>query len=200
MDDTKEKQFREKKKGGKKWGRLVSSTLAHSFAVFDSPLPILRHSPRLLAGENGNGYIKSSGGSREGALPLISRPNWGPKGRKKNLRRSPLLSQGLDDQPPPASPPSYQNVWIRHWKVGERGTEGGGKVELGFGFPFSSSIPRAVSLRSLLCYSPFFGFTKESGPRLSFEWFAGYTWCAARLFWISYFSQRVYKALIVIAG
>ena len=171
MDDTKEKQFREKKKGGKKWGRLVSSTLAHSFAVFDSPLPILRHSPRLLAGENGNGYIKSSGGSREGALPLISRPNWGPKGRKKNLRRSPLLSQGLDDQPPPASPPSYQNVWIRHWKVGERGTEGGGKVELGFGFPFSSSIPRAVSLRSLLCYSPFFGFTKESG----FEWFAGYT-------------------------
>ena len=37
---------KKKKRGGTKWGRLLSSTLAHSFAVFDSraPLPILRHS------------------------------------------------------------------------------------------------------------------------------------------------------------
>ena len=41
--------------------------------------------------------LDSSGGSRRGALgpshPLIFRPNWGPKGRKKVLRdRSPLFS------------------------------------------------------------------------------------------------------------
>ena len=81
--------------------------------------------------------------------------------------------------PPPPLP--YHNVWMRHWKVGERGTEEGGKVELGLGFPFSSSIPRAVSSRSLLYYWPFF-FTKESGPRLSLEWNAGYTWMCCKAF------------------
>ena len=143
MDDTKEKQFREKKKGGKKWGRLVSSTLAHSFAVFDSPLPILRilrHSLRLLAGENGNGYIKSSGGSMEGALPLISRPNWGPKGRKKILRRSPLLSQGLDDQPPPPPPPTSLSERLdpslKSWRARDGGRrEGWVRVRVPFFLP-----------------------------------------------------------------
>ena len=33
--------------------------------------------------------------------PLIFRPNWGPKGRDKNLETGPPYSQGLDDRPPP---------------------------------------------------------------------------------------------------
>ena len=46
--------------------------------------------------------------------PLIFRPNWGSKGRKKKFfwHRIAPLSQGLDDRTPP--PPSYLKVWIRH--------------------------------------------------------------------------------------
>ena len=49
-----------------------------------------------------------------GDAPLIFRPNWGPKGRKRHFfcdRTSPL-SQGLDDRPP--SQPPYLKFWIRH--------------------------------------------------------------------------------------
>ena len=51
--------------------------------------------------------IITSGGSRGGRgarTPLICRPNWGSKGRKKIFRRpppSPPLSKGLDDRSPP---------------------------------------------------------------------------------------------------
>ena len=49
----------------------------------------------------------SSGGSRGGAggrrPPLIFRPKWGPKGRKKFFWDRPPLSQGLDDCSPPLS-------------------------------------------------------------------------------------------------
>jgi len=60
--------------------------------------------------------VRCSGGTRAGApTPLIFRPNWAPKGRKKKFGdRPPPLSQGLNDRPPPLS---YLNVWIRHWDV-----------------------------------------------------------------------------------
>ena len=71
-------------------------------------------------------FVQISGGSRGGALgerppPLIFRPNWGPKGRKKFLgdRLPPPSSQFLDDQPPQQPPPSpspYLKVWIRLWE------------------------------------------------------------------------------------
>ena len=49
----------------------------------------------------------------EGA-PLIFRPNWGPKGRKKNFwRPSPAyLRVWMTAAPPPIS---YLKVWIRYW-------------------------------------------------------------------------------------
>ena len=56
----------------------------------------------------------TSDGSRGAAggptLPSIFRPNWGPKGGKKifggnRLPSSSNLSKGLDDRPPPPSPP-----------------------------------------------------------------------------------------------
>ena len=40
-------------------------------------------------------------GGSMGGLPLIFRPNWGPKGRKKNFwdrPQPPFLSQGLDER------------------------------------------------------------------------------------------------------
>ena len=49
--------------------------------------------------ELGRSRIYNSGESRgetRGAPPLIFRPNWGPKGRKKLFLRPPPLSQGLD--------------------------------------------------------------------------------------------------------
>ena len=48
----------------------------------------------------------------QGRPPLICRPIWGPKGRKKFFFRSPPppLSQDLDEW---ASPP-YLKVWLRH--------------------------------------------------------------------------------------
>ena len=53
----------------------------------------------------------TSGGSREGArggAPLIFRPNWGPKGRKKFLWRlpAPYLRVWMTAPPPP-----YLKVW-----------------------------------------------------------------------------------------
>ena len=54
-----------------------------------------------------------SGGSREGPFPLIFRPNWGPREKKKILRPLPPLSQGLDDRWP--RPLHYLKVWICHW-------------------------------------------------------------------------------------
>ena len=45
-----------------------------------------------------------------GRAPLLFGPNWGLKGRKKCLLKTgPLLSQGLDDSPPPSPPP--QQFW-----------------------------------------------------------------------------------------
>ena len=41
---------------------------------------------------------------------LIFRPKWGPKGRKKNWERAPLMSGW---SPPP--PRAHLKVWIRHW-------------------------------------------------------------------------------------
>ena len=59
-----------------------------------------------------------SGGSRGGAwvarAPLIFRPNWGPKGRKKIFWRPPpplVSGSGWPALPPP---PAYLRVWIRH--------------------------------------------------------------------------------------
>ena len=49
-----------------------------------------------------------------GRLPLICRPNRGPKGGKHFLGDQPPLSKGLDDHPPP--PPSNLQVWIRNWE------------------------------------------------------------------------------------
>ena len=60
-----------------------------------------------------------SGGSRGGARgarppPVMFRPNWGPKGRKKFFLRPSLpLFQDLDDRPPAA--PDYLKVWMHHW-------------------------------------------------------------------------------------
>ena len=47
----------------------------------------------------------SRGGTWGGPPPLIFRPNWGPKGWKKFFLETgpPLLSEGLDDCPPPLS-------------------------------------------------------------------------------------------------
>ena len=63
----------------------------------------------------------SSGGSRVGdrggqAFPLIFRPNWGPKGRKKFCRDlpPPHLFQGMGDQVSPLSkgldPPGFSVI------------------------------------------------------------------------------------------
>ena len=64
--------------------------------------------------------IPFSGGSRGEAggaalPPLIFRPNWGPKGRKKFETAPPPLSQGLDglDDCPPSA--HSLKVYIRHW-------------------------------------------------------------------------------------
>ena len=47
----------------------------------------------------------SRGGARGTQPPLIFRPDWGSKGRKKNFGDTcPRLSKGLDDQPPPPPP------------------------------------------------------------------------------------------------
>ena len=60
----------------------------------------------------------SSGGSRGGgpggpSSPLIFRPKWGPKGRKKNLwRLAPSYLRIWMTPPPPASP--HLKVWICH--------------------------------------------------------------------------------------
>ena len=50
---------------------------------------------------------RSRGGARGPGGPLIFRPNWGPKGRKKFLRDRlpPPSSHFLDDQPPPPQQP-----------------------------------------------------------------------------------------------
>ena len=75
--------------------------------------------------------MKVSGGSRGGAgpgpAPLIFRPNWGPKSRKKFLETPLLLSQGLDDRPtlsegldPPlkviCSKKNNSQHYIKEWK------------------------------------------------------------------------------------
>ena len=62
---------------------------------------------------------QNSGGSREGpgglAPPLIFWPNWGPKGRKINLKTRPRLisGSGWPGTPPHPRPP-YRKDWVRH--------------------------------------------------------------------------------------
>ena len=56
-------------------------------------------------------------GQGEPGSPLIFKPNWGPKGRKKIFDTIPPpppapLSQGLDDRSPP-----YLKVWFRHCRL-----------------------------------------------------------------------------------
>ena len=62
--------------------------------------------------------VVSSGGFRGGARgappPLIFRPNWGPKGRKKLFGWPPPPYFGVWMTVPPP-PPAYLKVWIRHW-------------------------------------------------------------------------------------
>ena len=59
-------------------------------------------------------------GPGEPGSPLIFKPNWGPKGRKKffdTIPPRPLMSgSGWPLPPPPVSPP-YLKVWFRHCRL-----------------------------------------------------------------------------------
>ena len=63
-------------------------------------------------------WVSGSGGSR-GGLPLIFRPNWGPKGRKNSFGRPPPPPYLRVWMTAPPSPPApiYPKVWIRHCQV-----------------------------------------------------------------------------------
>ena len=69
---------------------------------FNSPIVQIDRIYLLNGGSGG-----SRGGAWGGARPLIFRPNWGPKVRKKRfLEIAPPLSQRLDD-PPQTPPPPF---------------------------------------------------------------------------------------------
>ena len=78
-----------------KFSRIPEST-SQNFLRF-------RNSDSLTWADPGEG----SGGPAP-LISVISRPNWGSKGRKKVFLRPAPLSQGLDDGPPP-----YLKVCIR---------------------------------------------------------------------------------------